>query len=60
MIISRRQIAKAKVKKIKDGFSAFAETQEVIDLIRKDLDKLQIPVHIDKTEQGCWFIPEKK
>lgn len=59
MIISRKQMAKAKINKIKDGYSAFAETKEVIDYIKKELEKENIPVHIDETEQGCWFIPEK-
>jgi len=59
VIISRRQIARAKIKKIKNGYSAFAETKEVIDLVKKGLEEENIPVHIDQTEQGCWFIPVK-
>ncbi len=60
MILNRRQIAKAKVKKIKNGFSAFAETKEVIKLVKKELEKEGISVHIDETEQGCWFIPDNE
>jgi len=59
MIISRKEIAKAKVRRIKSGFSAFAETKEVIELVKKELTKENIQVIVDETEQGCWFIPEK-
>ncbi len=59
MIINRKEIARAKVRKIKNGLSAFAETQEVIDLVKKELEKENIPVHIDQTAQGSWFIPAK-
>jgi len=60
MIINRKEIARAKVRKIKNGFSAFAETQEVIDLVKKELDKENIPVFIDETAKGSWFIPVKE
>lgn len=59
MVIDRKEIARAKVEKIKNGFSAFAETQEVIFLVKKELEKQGIPVLIDETEKGCWFIPQE-
>ncbi|MGA8944111.1 MAG: hypothetical protein WB502_15565 [Thermoactinomyces sp.] len=58
MIISPRKIAQAKVEKLKDGYSAFAETEKVATLIRKQLKDLDIQVVIDKTEHGYWFIPQ--
>ncbi|KSU83664.1 hypothetical protein QUF84_19440 [Fictibacillus enclensis] len=59
MIINRKEIAREQVKKIQNGFSAFAETKEVAELIKKELMKLNIPVHEDTTDLGSWFIPEK-
>lgn len=59
MIISRREMAKAKVTEIQNGFSAFAETREVAALIKKELAKLNIPVYEDVTSVGSWFIPVK-
>jgi hypothetical protein len=59
MIISRREMAKAKVTEIRNGFSAFAETREVAALIKKELTKLNIPVYEDVTSVGSWFIPIK-
>lgn len=59
MIINRREMARAKLEKLKKGYSAFAETKELVDLIEKEIEKLEIPVYIDRTEHGCWFIPKK-
>ncbi|OEG00070.1 hypothetical protein BHF71_06385 [Vulcanibacillus modesticaldus] len=59
MIINRKELARAKVNKIKNGFSAYAETTEVIELIKKELERENISVIIDETPQGCWFIPNK-
>ncbi|MFC7442836.1 hypothetical protein [Laceyella putida] len=59
MIINRKEMARAKLEKLKNGYSAFAETKEVADIIEKELKKLDIPVHIDRTEHGCWFIPQE-
>lgn len=57
MIINRKEMARAKIRKIKNGYSAFAETQEIIALVKQELEKENIPVHIDETAKGCWFIP---
>ncbi len=59
MVINRKEMALKKVEKIKAGLSAFAETKEVSDLIRKELKKENIEVHEDVTELGSWFIPNK-
>lgn len=59
MVIDRKEIARAKVDKIKNGFSAFAETQEVIFLVKKELEKQNIAVITDETEKGCWFYPKR-
>jgi putative aminopeptidase FrvX len=60
MLISRKEIAQKKIQKLKDGYSAFAETKEVADYIKKELEKIEIEVHEDLTEFGCWFIPKVK
>jgi hypothetical protein len=57
MIISRKAIAKAKIEKLKNGYSAYAETREVADLIEKEIAAMNMEVHIDRTSIGCWFIP---
>ncbi|SMO33252.1 hypothetical protein [Melghirimyces algeriensis] len=57
MIINRKRLARAKVEKLKQGFSAYAETKEVAELIEKELDHLDLPVFVDRTPIGNWFIP---
>lgn len=59
MIINRRAIAREKIEMLKDGYSTFADTKEVAQLIEKQIGELNMAVHIDRTSQGCWFIPEQ-
>ncbi|OZM57964.1 hypothetical protein CIB95_06305 [Lottiidibacillus patelloidae] len=58
MLISRKEMAMKKIEKIKAGYSAFAETKEVADYLKKELEKMNIQVHEDVTEFGSWFIPK--
>lgn len=59
MIINQREMARAKVERIKNGFSAYSETTQVTELIEKYVSQQGLRVHIDKTSVGCWFIPVK-
>jgi hypothetical protein len=59
MIINRKEMARAKVEKLRNGYSAFAETKEVADLIRKEAMNLNIDFEEDVTELGSWFTPVK-
>ncbi len=58
MIINPKKIAQTKIKKLKNGYSAFAETTKVASLIQKQLEDLDICVIVDKTKHGYWFIPQ--
>ncbi|QOY33906.1 hypothetical protein AWH56_014230 [Anaerobacillus isosaccharinicus] len=60
MIISRKKLARLKVEQIKSGYSAFTESKEVAVYMKKELEKLGIPVYEDATDIGFWFIPQKK
>jgi hypothetical protein len=57
MVINRKEMARAKIEQLKNGFSAFAETSEVAEFIEKELANLNIPIHVDRTPMGSWFIP---
>jgi hypothetical protein len=57
MVINRKEMARAKIEQLKNGFSAFAETSEVAEFIEKELVNLNIPIHVDRTPMGSWFIP---
>ncbi|WP_026690652.1 hypothetical protein [Alteribacter aurantiacus] len=59
-IMSRSKLAKEKVQRIQAGFSAFAETQEVTDLIRKEIKSMGLDVIEEQTDAGSWFIPKKR
>jgi hypothetical protein len=59
MIINRKTLAKEKLESLKRGYSAYAETEEVARLIERGLAHLNVPVYIDRTPIGWWFIPEK-
>lgn len=60
MISNLRETAKAKAKQVQDGYSAFAESAEMIRLLKRELKKRRIDVHVDETNIGSWFIPEAK
>ncbi|TMW71712.1 hypothetical protein [Alteribacter natronophilus] len=59
-VMSRSKLAQEKIKNIEAGFSAFAETEEVSSLIRKELARMNLVVIEEETELGSWFIPEKR
>ncbi|MCT8137389.1 hypothetical protein H1D32_06290 [Anaerobacillus sp. CMMVII] len=60
MIISRKKLARSKIEQIKAGYSAYTESKEVASYMKKELEKLGIPVHEDATDVGYWFTPQKK
>jgi hypothetical protein len=57
MVINRKEMARAKIEQLKKGFSAFAETSEVTEIIEKELVNLDLNIHVDHTPMGSWFIP---
>jgi hypothetical protein len=60
MIINRRNIAQAKAERLKRGYSVYAETTQVMELIEKYVKEEGMHVYIDRTDIGCWFIPVKE
>ncbi|MFD1737108.1 hypothetical protein ACFSCX_11150 [Bacillus salitolerans] len=59
MIINRKQLVREKLQQILSGYSAYAETKEVANLLLKELQALNIEVYVDNTNIGSWFIPVK-
>ncbi|MDC3412642.1 hypothetical protein NC797_05655 [Aquibacillus sp. 3ASR75-11] len=60
MLIMNRRLVEDKVNTLLEGYSAYAETQEIIRLIKRDIAKHNISVVCDETESGCWFIPQSE
>ena len=59
MIINRGQIARDKLEKLQHGQTAFADSPEIIDRLRKYITEYQLDVVEDVTERGTWFIPKE-
>ncbi|RXT04794.1 hypothetical protein [Ammoniphilus sp. CFH 90114] len=59
MIINQRDMARAKLERLKNGFSTFSETYQVTELLEKYIRDQHLQVHIDRTSFGNWFIPIK-
>lgn len=59
-IFSSKKIAQEKIEHIKKGFSAYVESPELANLIKKEIQVLNLDVFEDATDIGFWFIPNKK
>lgn len=53
----QRIFREQKVNLLKNGYSAYAESTELIRLIKRDILRNALNVHYDETPIGCWFIP---
>ncbi|MGY0209818.1 hypothetical protein [Bacillus subtilis] len=56
-VYSDRQLAKDQAARLRQGFSAYAETNSLVSLIKKELQSHNLQVYEDLTDFGCWFIP---
>lgn len=52
-----RIIREQKINLLRNGFSAYAESAELIRLIKRDIFRYALNVLYDETSSGCWFIP---
>lgn len=52
-----RIIREQKINLLKSGFSAYAESAELIRLIKRDIFKYSLNIAFEETSSGCWFIP---
>ena len=55
-----KELALDKIRTIKTGYSAFAESKSMAQFIKKTLETEGIEVTEDRTEFGSWFIPVVK
>ncbi|MFS0865256.1 hypothetical protein [Fredinandcohnia sp. 179-A 10B2 NHS] len=58
-IINRRKLLNEKLARIKNGYSAYAESIEIATLLKKEIQALNLNVHEEVTDIGSWFIPER-
>jgi hypothetical protein len=59
-IFSSKKLAQEKIEHIKNGFSAYVESPELANLIKKEIQLLNLDVYEDATDIGFWFIPNRK
>ncbi|WP_102026792.1 hypothetical protein [Salirhabdus sp. Marseille-P4669] len=57
--INRKLLVEEKTKDLVNGYSAYADTDELIRLIQRNVAELDLDVIKDQTDIGCWFIPNK-
>lgn len=57
MFIQQQRIRDEKIRQLRSGQTAYAESQELIRLIKRDIMKHDLQVHCDQANSGCWFIP---
>ncbi|MFD1019022.1 hypothetical protein [Thalassobacillus hwangdonensis] len=57
LIMDRHRMLEEKVGQLMNGHTAYAETDELIRLMKREVAKHELDVYLDQTEAGCWFIP---
>ncbi|KGP73622.1 hypothetical protein N782_03080 [Pontibacillus yanchengensis Y32] len=60
LIMNRRRLVEDKIQRIVSGQTAYAESKELIRLVKRELERQNLPVYMDETDSGCWFIPKQK
>lgn len=58
-VLDRREMRDDKIRQLKEGRSVYAESEELIRLIKRGIEKEQIQVKLEQTDGGCWFIPHE-
>lgn len=57
LVINERRIRDDKIAQLQKGCIAYAESMELIRLIKRSIKENNINVHYDYTNTGCWFVP---
>ncbi|GEL76861.1 hypothetical protein [Tenuibacillus multivorans] len=56
-VFNKREVADEKLNHLLEGYSVYAETEELIRLMNRRIQSQELDIIIDDTDQGCWFIP---
>ncbi|NLI68205.1 MAG: hypothetical protein GX374_06145 [Bacilli bacterium] len=59
-VLDLREMRDEKIRQLKEGRSVYAESGELIRLIKRGIEKEKLVVKLEKTDGGCWFIPDEK
>lgn len=58
-VLNRREMRDDKIDQLKQGRSVYAESSELIRLIKRGIEKNNLNVQIEQTNGGCWFTPNE-
>ncbi|MFD2627903.1 hypothetical protein [Oceanobacillus kapialis] len=56
-IMSYNRLRDQKLAQLRRGQTAYAESHELVRLLKRGIEREQLLVHYDQTQQGCWIIP---
>lgn len=57
LIMNQRQIRDEKIAQLQEGKIAYAESYELIRIMKRAIERKNLNVHYDETKSGCWFTP---
>ncbi|WP_138415333.1 hypothetical protein [Aquibacillus sediminis] len=58
-VLSRRLMVKEKIDRLNNGYNAFAESDDLVQRLNREIEDQQMPVICEVTDNGCWFFPEQ-
>lgn len=56
-VMMQRRICEEKMNQLRNGNTAYAESPEIINRMKREIEKENLKIHIDYTNSGCYFIP---
>lgn len=54
-VLDRRLMRDEKINQLKRGRAVYAESSELIRLIKRGIERNGLDVHLEYTDAGCWF-----
>ncbi|WP_042223240.1 hypothetical protein [Oceanobacillus manasiensis] len=57
LILPYNKMRDVKLAQLRNGHTAYAESNELIRMLKRCIEKEQLQVHYDETQKGCWIIP---
>lgn len=58
-VLNRRKMRDDKIAQLKQGHCVYAESAELIRLIKRGIERENLDVQLDKANGGCWFTPNE-
>jgi len=58
-VMDQRAIRDEKIAHLNEGRTVYAESPELIRLMKRSIEKEKLAIDIEKTDSGCWFTPLK-